>query len=864
MKKSLFFAIAAALLTGCASDELVDVSVPNTGTSHSDIRFTMSQKNTTRGYSDLNKTGHYNFGVFGYKSTDKVNNIMADYLVGYYDVTNGYGVKTGSTFGDQDGNFDGESYWMYEGMGSAEYNGTYAGETVNPGTKFASNVANQYLRYWDNAADYTCFYAYAPYTNTGATGKTVTYVDGQEVGTSNDKYVMTIPNGTIKHGYDKPDELEYMYAWTKVGKASYGHDVALQFHRLNAKVNIKFWEDIPGYSVRIIDLTSNYSVSAVPAIKDGTSGNYGYKLGKIYSENGAKIQFDPENATPAAPVLKQYQGTTVSTPIVFAAPTAAQIGTTRVEATPSTTTYYAIPKGSADGVLSNTADKISDAGTLDEDLDDTGLTFHVSYELISTTGEVITVKNATVFVPTTYTNWVANTHYTYIFKITKDSNGSTDSTDPTDSDAENPEVPTEPSLYPIVFDNCTVEEWATNESEHIITNTDPLSYHNITLSQYSVITGAATDIDVTIADGDHSLVHPVDYEAVTVTGPAPATTDVSTWYNNSTKKITVPIAAASGVYTVTYTCPSSDVYANHPKTWTANFVVGRAYTVNTRLNEVGTNGAAATKLTILTSIDGGTEAQPAAATGLSVEYPVNAVDDKVKVDVVGGKAYVTVAQDATPGKYKLIYTNNYAVDGGNVVPVKVAEKVFEVKDYTFTLNTYAVKNGASVTVTASAAPTNGVYTVSTGCNISGNVVTVPNNTTEGDYTVTLTVNGGTAEEVVYTKQFNVQNQYSVSLAYSNGTALHTTIGAEGTNEYGTEYITVTSTKNEVANAVSAELATKYTVTGLAADTYKFFVDGTVIKLQVKKSVAAGSYTVVYTGQTTPDTKTAEASFVIQK
>ena len=42
---------------------------------------------------------------------------------------------------------------------------------------------------------------------------------------------------------------------------------------------------------------------------------------------------------------------------------------------------------------------------------------------------------------------------------------------------------------------------------------------------------------------------------------------------------------------------------------------------------------------------------------------------------------------------------------------------------------------------------------------------------------------------------------------------------------------------------------------------KFFVDGGVIKLQVKKTVAAGTYTVVYTGQSD---KTAKAQFIIQK
>lgn len=847
MKKIFFFAASALTLASCSTEGLVDEWF---GEKSNVISFNMNQKNMVRSTQYMQKVGHYNFGVFGYKSTDVVNNIMADYLVGYNDDAFGYTKSNTSTWGDQDGIADGLSYWMYEGMGNAEYNGTYAGETVNPGSKFASNVEKQYLRYWDNSAEYTCFYAYAPYVNTDATGKTVSYVDGQAVGTSTDKYVMTIPNGTIKHGYDNVDEFEFMYAWTKVAKASYGHDVPLNFHRLNAKVNIKFWEDIPGYSVRIIDLTPNYSVSAVPSIKDGTSNNYGYKLGKIYSENGAKIQFDPTATTPADPTLKQYEGTTVSTPIKFDAPTAAQIGESRLEATPSTTTYYAIPKGSSDAVLANGADKFTDAGTLNTDLALTGLTFHVSYELISTTGEVITVKDATVHVPTDYTNWKANTHYTYIFKITTNSNGTTDST--VDPKPEDPEVPTVQALYPIVFDNCDVEDWATSESEWVITDGTARSYHNIKLSQYSVTTGAATDITVEIEDNDTHKNHAIDYSAVTVTGPSAVS------YDAATKKITVPTSAAAGVYTVTYICPAGDINKNHPATWTQNFVVGNAYTVNTRLDEVGTKGAAATKLTILTSKDSGTEAQPTAATGLSVEYPENAVDGKVKVEVVGGKAYVTVAQDATPGKYKLIYTNNYVTVGGEVVPVKVAEKAFAVKDYTFTLNTYKVLNGTSVTVTASAAPTNGVYTVSTGCTMSGNIVTVPNNTAEGDYTVTLTVNGGTDEEVVYTKTFNVQNQYSVALSKNT---LKTTVGAPNGAEYGTDFIIVTSTKNQVADAVSAELAGKYTIEGLAADTYKFFVDGTDIKLQVKKTVAAGTYTVVYTGQSD---KTVKAQFVIQK
>lgn len=866
MKKSLFFAVAATVLSGCASDELVDVSVPNTGTSHSDIRFTTSQKNTTRAQK-LNEAGHYNFGVFGYKSTDKVNNIMADYLVGYYDVANGYGTQTGYTFGDQEGNLDGQSYWMYEGMGSAEYNGTYAGETVNPGTTFASNVANQYLRYWDNAADYTCFYAYAPYVNNTATGKTVTYVDGQAVGTSTDKYVLTIPNGTIKHGYDKADELEFMYAWTKVTKSNYGHDVALNFNRLNAKVNIKFWEDIPGYSVRIIDLNSTYSVSAVPAIKKEGEGNYGYKLGKIYSENGAKIQFYPEATTATDPTLKQYEGTTVSTPIKFNAPTAAQIGESRVDATPSATTYYAIPKGSADDVLKDGADTYADTKAVDADLALTGLTFHVSYELISTTGEVITVKDATVFVPKEYVNWKTNTHYTYIFKITKDSNGTTDNT--IDPKPEDPEVPTEPSLYPIVFDNCTVVDWKENVTEWEITDTETLSYHNVVLDKYSVTNGAATDITITITNDDKDLVHPVDMNNVVVKDPSGSVVATSV-YTPGESTIHVPANAASGVYTVTYTCPTADVYANHPKTWTANFVVGNVYTLTTNLDEVGTHGLAASALSISATKDGATYT-PAVA-DLSIEYPINLSDaEKALVTVSTDGTKVEVAATAVPGKYKLICTNNYVTEGGVVVPAKVAEKVFEVKDYQFILSTYAVGLGASPVVINATCPGTGVLsmTAATGITVddAAKTISVANTAAEGTYTVTYTVQGSTVSEVQYQKTFTVANTYAVSL---NKTVLQRDLGRANEAAQGTDAITITTLKNgEASTGETAKLKVKLGATDVTSNFTIVCVqagdpaaDTNTYTLKVNKEADVNVvYTVEYTGQAG---KVVTADFTVQK
>ncbi|MCI6726840.1 MAG: hypothetical protein MR505_00530 [Bacteroidales bacterium] len=858
MKKFIYLAVGVALMASCSSDFDLSEGGGNAGGSDV-IGFQMRTGNTSRATTGLQSAGHYNFGVFGYKENDKVNPIMADYLVGYLDAK-GYQPETGSTVGDQPGIADGKSYWMYEKMGFGQFNGTYAGETVNPNTAYASNNEGQYLRYWDQSASQTCFYAYAPYVNTGATGKAVTYVDGTPKGTSTsytDTYVLTIPNGTIKHGFDDPSTYEFMYASAKVLSADYGHDVSLKFNRLNAKVNIKFWEDIEGYSVRLIDLTADYGVAATPSIKDGTSNKYGYKLGKIYTENGAKIQFNEHAAFQS---MKQYEGVTTSAPLNFKTPTASLIGENRVLATPSPSTYYAIPKGSDAEVLANGAINYTTTGTLDALLKETGLTFHVSYELISTTGEKITVTDATVHVPKDYCNWEANKHYTYIFRITKNSNGSTGTTTPK---PEDPEVPTVNALYPIVFDNCVVEDWTTEDSEWNITDGNTaLPYHNITLDAYSV--NAGTDIEITgITDSDRQNGHAINWNAITVTKKGNATNLDK--YNSGTHKISTT-GLAAGVYTVTYKCPHyTGANTNHPQTWSVDFVVGNTYVLTTEagLTEVGLGG----KLPVNVTKD--TAPFTPDAANLYIEYPKNVDGSKVKVNA---DKQIEVAADATPGTYNLCFKTEYTTDGGNVIQVTVAKTPIVVKDYQHSLSTYLVKLGASpvtihVTTPTPGANVTGALSVpsATGIELSGNTITVDNTAAEGTYTVTYTVNGTRTSEVVKTATFKVENTYKLTM---NKTTISRDLDRENDESIGSDYIVVKTFKNgNITNSdsdVPAELQLKV-MDGATDVTNLFKITKTATQnrylLRVRKTAEVNKeYTLVYTGQTG---KVVKAKFTVQ-
>ena len=440
--KVKFLTIAAGLvLAGCSNDVVVNESQKEILAS-APISFRMNKQNITRADVKLQETNHYNFGVFGYKSTDPTNNIMDNYLVGYNDDEGNLGyymtLDNQTTLGDLPETVNGQSYWAYEKLGSADY--TYEGTDgfyTKSQTAYMSNVANQYLRYWDKNAATTSFYAYAPYINGAGTA---TY--------NNSTKVLNIPDGSLTDGYDDASKCEYMYAATTVSKAAYGEDVVLTFKRLNAKVNIKFYEQIDGYSVRIIDLGNGKNDVQAAAAIAGTPNT----PGQYYQKSGFSIDF---SSSVTAPSITQASGTTATNtrPLIFAEPTATAIGTTKEAASPSPTTYYAIPK-------TNT----------------TGFTFHVSYELTSTTGEKITVRNATVFVPANKCNWTSNTAYTYIFKITKDTNGSTDPDKDPNIDPTDPKVDPEKALYPIVFDGVKVEEWKTDESEYNISDNTQYNY----------------------------------------------------------------------------------------------------------------------------------------------------------------------------------------------------------------------------------------------------------------------------------------------------------------------------------------------------------------------------------------------------
>lgn len=447
MKKQVFFAVAAMALASCSSDGLVNNSAAD---QEAPIAFGVEKKNITRG-TNFETLERYNFGVWAYKVKGTESQlVMSNYLVGYSNgVGTGYdnsAVKE-STWNANAGDLnDHKSPWFYEKLGNLEY--SYSGDKNFFKTSESVNQY-QYLRYWDLAYTNTNFYAYAPYKASG-----VSYADGK----------ITVENGAQTAGYTDNSKTEFLYAGAKAINND-KQDVTLKFYHLGAKVNLQFYEDIPGYKVQIIDVTTKGTgIQATPATKSGTI----YTKTDYYTTCGATISYDTDMKPTATVSHVDDAANKTQENLKFDVPT------TNLEAYTAKVTgtkYNVIPEKVATGTQTYAASPKTYYPVAQPTTSEVGFTFHVSYKLIAEdNGEEITVHDARVYVPaksvsgetTTYiAAWQPNTAYTYTFKITNNSTGSTSTTTP---NIEDPTIPTEKALYPIVFDGATVEAYSTSDN----------------------------------------------------------------------------------------------------------------------------------------------------------------------------------------------------------------------------------------------------------------------------------------------------------------------------------------------------------------------------------------------------------------
>lgn len=412
-------------LTACVDDEY---SGGDTTSGDGTVTFA----NTVAPFTRAGKTGKDaadllggKFYVFGIKNETTVgpgkltsdNLVFQNYKVTY---TDGSANTTTSN----------SAGWEYVG------NSLTTGETANMDN---SGAATQTIKYWDyNASSYT-FYAFAVANDDLENGKIkVRKVTDCALDAYSNGYKVEVAADADPTKLYLAKRVEIMQSTnkdkTQVNK--YGGRVNMEFRNAMAKVRVGMYETIPGYTLtidafRIADNASPTFGDMTTEKTDGFAANIGNNK--------------PGTAGTMNVIYKDENTTEVNVPaVIFDTATRDNV----------LTLGNNLKKDTQLGVKSTelTYDKSGGDYTCVFPMEGNGsnMKLKVDFTLHSTVGETIEVKNATAEVPAAYLKWRPGYAYTYIFKI---------------SDQTNATIGNLTGLYPITFDAVAINDGTGQEEE---------------------------------------------------------------------------------------------------------------------------------------------------------------------------------------------------------------------------------------------------------------------------------------------------------------------------------------------------------------------------------------------------------------
>ena len=474
MKKSLFITTALLALASCSEDSFVGDNSPNTiGESATEaIVFNSGTNGITRAThvgADAADLLNKNFVVEGIKTVGtSVVEVFDNYNVNWTENT-------------ADKTLSNTANWEYVGQG------ILTGKTA---------IQAQTIKYWDYAASQYDFWAYS----LGGGSATVSSL-AHDATLTTAAYTFSGNASDLAKVYIS--DLVTAYNPTVDGQPAYQQQVNLTFRALVAKIRVGLYETIPGYSVKNVQFYPSasgtqagtvalYAASAVLP-STGTITVYFPTVGSSNKDNAdynkAHITFDSEGTKTA----NQTYGT-----LSYGTKENYEKTGTKFLARNSAQPTWAVETGKTAGdyslVLPNESGSV--------------LTLKVDYTLESTdgSGEEITIHGATALVPAQYTQWKSNYAYTYIFKISDNTNGKTDVTN-------GPE-----GLYPITFDAVVIDSQE-NTQETVTTVATP------SITTYSVTSNVTTNNEYKTSD--------VVYVTTTEEGTLLNMTDKATLYTVS-------------------------------------------------------------------------------------------------------------------------------------------------------------------------------------------------------------------------------------------------------------------------------------------------------------------------------------------
>ena len=285
---------------------------------------------------------------------------------------------------------------------------------------------------------------------------------------------------------------------------AYGGNVTLRFHNAASKVRVAMYENIPGHSVTINKFSVDNDGGATPAFSGMTDD--------VTANFAANFQNCAEGTEGTLTVKYYNSGDLINQPTVSFSGTAADVlalGTNLKNDVTIGTTITGATFDRTDGDSDGQADYTT---VFPKENNTQNLKLKVSYTLTApVTGETITVTDATAEVPAEYLKWKPGYAYTYIFKISDNTNGSTG------TPGTNPA-----GLYPITFDAIEMVD-ADGKAEYITTVSEP-SITTFGVSGGKYVTGgsdyaAGTVVYATVMDGSSlATLEASNMKLYTVTG----------------------------------------------------------------------------------------------------------------------------------------------------------------------------------------------------------------------------------------------------------------------------------------------------------------------------------------------------------
>ncbi len=439
MNKFFIAAASALALASCSSDDFLgEIQGNEQNGATSAINFGGDTGKITRATTKGNAAAELlenNFVVVGFKGskTDAANN--ETYAFDHYNVN----FKDGSAFSTESN----RAGWEY----------------VNQDMKVKgadkslaqSGASQQTIKYWDHSCASYDFIAFSM-GKKDAASKYATPTSVNKGDLAHAAYTLTGNVNTLSECYisDMKTVTEPNY-----NDAS----VSMSFRHLASKVRMALFETVPGYVISDVKFYTDPTSTT-------TDNPEGSLIGK-FNNSGTLTVYFPTTGTDHAKYIdynKAHVRFTEST-------TAGETGVlnhkgfgavnynNQTEGTINAGSTY-LSQNAATPSYCGAKDKDYYQNVLPSEGKASAITLRIDYKLTSVDGsnETINVKGATATVPAEYTEWKSGYAYTYIFKISQDTNGSTGGTST--------------GLTAISFDAVVVDDEANGLQETITTVSD--------------------------------------------------------------------------------------------------------------------------------------------------------------------------------------------------------------------------------------------------------------------------------------------------------------------------------------------------------------------------------------------------------